>query len=170
MEILVRSDLGALLRGFPIDGEVVEIVGYGPVAVSAVREMIATGNAFLSAIICDGVQVTGVAHLQRTPNVYEKTALRWLYPTCAAEGCSATARLENDHRQDWAKTHVTGFDGLDRYCGAHHDLKTRESWALVEGVGKRPFVPPTDPRHPRHGGSAGTERPPPAANDPPEAA
>lgn len=29
-------------------------------------------------------------------------------------------------------------------------LKTRHGWALVEGKGKRPLVPPDDPRHPRH--------------------
>jgi hypothetical protein len=30
----------------------------------------------------------------------------------------------------------------------HHALKTHEGWSLVEGRGKRAFVPPGDPRHP----------------------
>jgi hypothetical protein len=61
------------------------------------------------------------------------------------------ARLENDHRVDWAESHFTLTDLMDRLCGPMHDLKTRENWALVEGSGKRPFVPPDDPRHPRFG-------------------
>ena len=45
---------------------------------------------------------------------------------------------------------------LDPLCDPDHDLKTYEGWALVEGKGKRPMVPPDDPRHPRF-----TQRPPP---------
>jgi hypothetical protein len=75
--------------------------------------------------------------------------LEWLYPNCAAQGCPTVARLEIDHRVDWARTQLTVFDLLDRLCGHHHDLKTRENWALVDGRGKRAFVPPDDRRHPR---------------------
>jgi hypothetical protein len=42
------------------------------------------------------------------------------------------------------------FDLLDRLCTHHHDLKSIEGWGLVAGRGKRRFVPPDDPRHPRH--------------------
>jgi hypothetical protein len=65
--------------------------------------------------------------------------------------------LENDHRVDWSATHLTVFDLLDRLCPAHHRLKTVEGWRLVEGTGKRAFVPPDDPRHP---GPVGTHAPP----------
>jgi hypothetical protein len=41
------------------------------------------------------------------------------------------------------------FDQLDGLCSHHHDLKTIDNWALVDGRGKREFVPPHDPRHPR---------------------
>jgi hypothetical protein len=43
-KIIVRVDLGALLRGWPTEGEVCEIAGFGPVAVSAVRDMIDSGD------------------------------------------------------------------------------------------------------------------------------
>ena len=158
-KILVRVDLAALLRGRPLGEEICEICGCGPVAVSAVKEMIASGNPFLVAIATDGHKVTGVAHLGRSANAFEQSALEWLYPTCAAEGCSAVARLENDHRHDWAKTHITAFDGLDRLCAPMHDLKTRHGWALVAGTGKRAFVAPSDPRHPANANQR--ERPPP---------
>jgi hypothetical protein len=147
-KVIVRVDLPALLRGHPLEGETCEIAGFGPVAVSAIRDMIDCGDPFLAAVVTKGEAVVGVAHLGRRPTAAQRTALQWLYPTCAAQGCTSVARLEIDHRVDWAKSHLTVFDLLDRLCCHHHDLKTRQGWGLVEGRGKRAFVPPDDPRHP----------------------
>ncbi len=159
-KIIVRVDLAALLRGRPLDGEVCELAGYGPVAVSAIRDLIDTADPFLAAVVSMGERVVGVAHLGRRASAAQQTALEWLYPSCAVEGCGAVAFLENDHRVDWAMSHVTVFELLDRMCSHHHDLKTRDNWALVAGHGKRSFVPPGDRRHPRH----------PPANGPPHGA
>ncbi|HLY83879.1 MAG TPA: hypothetical protein VKQ71_12880, partial [Acidimicrobiales bacterium] len=71
-----------------------------------------------------------------------------LYPACAVAGCPTQAHLEIDHRIDWAQTHYTVVDLLDRLCTFHHDLKTHDGWALIDGRGKRAFVAPDDPRHP----------------------
>ena len=91
----------------------------------------------------------------------QRTALQWLYPICAVEGCSALAR-EIDHRHDLVKTLTTRFEDSDPYCKHHHDLKTYEGWGLVEGTGKRAFVPPDDPRHPNKADKCqGRQRPPP---------
>ena len=145
----MRVDLGALLRGRPVQGEVCEIAGFGPVAVSAVRDMIDSDDPFLAAVATRGAKVVGVAHLGRRPNARQQTALQWLYPSCANEACSARARLDYEHRVDWATNHLTVLDLLDRLCPHCHALKTRHNWSLVEGRGKRPLVPPDDPRHPR---------------------
>ena len=163
-KVLVRVDLEALFRGYPADGEVCEIAGFGPVPVSVVAELLAQGDTFLAAVITKGVAVTGVVHLGRSHTAYQRTALQWLYPICAVEGCSALAR-QIDHRHDWAKTHTTLFDDADPYCKHHHDLKTYQGWGLVEGRGKRAFVAPDDPRYPNNATQAGkaSERPPPAA-------
>jgi hypothetical protein len=48
----------------------------------------------------------------------------------------------------WADDQVTELANLDALCGHHHRLKTHHGWALIAGVGKRPMVPPGDPRHP----------------------
>jgi hypothetical protein len=146
----VRVDLPALLRGYPVSGEVAELVGFGPVAVSVIRDLIDSGDPFLTAVATRCVDVVGVAHLGRRPTAHQQTALEWLYPTCAVEGCSAVARLEMDHREDWAATHVTLLSLIDRLCPHHHRLKTRQNWGLVDGRGKRAFVAPGDARHPRH--------------------
>src|SRR5215210_8632832 len=66
-----------------------------------------TGDPFLAASVTDGEAVVGVAHLGRRANARQQTALEWLYPSCAAEGCTAVACLENDHRVDWAASHTT---------------------------------------------------------------
>ena len=149
-KVIVRVDLGALLRGYPIQGELCEICGFGPVAVSALRELIDSGDPFLAAVVTRGQEVAGVAHLGRRANAAQQTALEWLYPCCAVEGCSASTWLENDHRLDWATSGLTVLDLFDRLCSHHHDAKTLEGWSLVEGRGKRAFVAPEDPRHPRN--------------------
>jgi hypothetical protein len=149
-KVIVRVDLLTLLRGYPVSGETCELVGYGPVAVSAVRDMIDSGDPFLAAVATKGQAVVGVAHLGRRPNAAQQTALDWLFPACTVQGCSTQRHLEIDHRVDWADTHFTLLEWLDGLCKHHHLLKTRDGWALVEGTGKRALVPPDDPRHPRH--------------------
>jgi hypothetical protein len=149
-KMLVRVDFPVLLGDQPVGDEVCEIAGYGPVGPSAIRDLMETGDPFLAAVVTKGKEVVGVAHLGRRPTAHQRSALEWLYPTCAAEGCNALTFLEFDHRDDWATTHRTVFELLDRLCRHHHDLKTNDGWALVEGRGKRAFVPPDDTRHPRH--------------------
>jgi hypothetical protein len=148
-KVIARVDLGALLGGYPGEGETCEIAGYGPVAVSAIADLMDSADPFLAAVVTRGEAVVGVAHLGRRPRATQQTALEWLYPACAVEGCTAAARLEVDHRVEWATSHLTLLDLLDRLCPHHHDLKTLDGWALLEGRGKRAFVAPHDPRHPR---------------------
>ena len=172
LKLLVRVDLEALLRGYPADGETCELAGYGPVAVSAIRDLMASRSTFLAAIVTRLKALVGVAHLGRRPTAHQQSALEWLYPSCAAEGCAAQGHLERDHRVDWARSHLTVLDLLDLLCPHHHRLKTTEGWALVPGTGKRPFVPPDDRRHPRHpgvsSGSGRAETRPPAPACPPD--
>jgi hypothetical protein len=148
-KVIVRVDLPTLLRGYPVSGETCEIAGFGPVALSAVEEMLSSGSCLLEAVITDGEAVAGVVNFSRRLNSKQVTALEWLYPTCGAKGCGASTHLEFDHREDWSKTHFTLVELCDRLCSFHHDLKSRQGWMLVEGRGKRDFVPPSDPRHPK---------------------
>ena len=63
---------------------------------------------------------------------------------------TAAAVLANLSRLEWA----------ERMCGHDHDKKTQLGWSLVAGTGKRAFVAPDDPRHPKNAGRAppGEER------------
>jgi Domain of unknown function (DUF222) len=144
---LLRIDAAALRRG-RVDGqELCEIAGVGPVPVSVARDLL--GEAIVKLVITNGVDVANVTHLGRGPTAAQKIAIRWTNPSCNAEGCHRR-RIEYDHRKPWAQTRHTRLDELDPLCDYHHDLKTRLGWALVPGTGKRAFVPPDHPRHPRH--------------------
>jgi hypothetical protein len=117
------------------------------VPVSVARELL--GEAILKLVITRGVDVVNVTHLGRGPTAAQRAALLWITPTCSVQGCNRS-RVENDHREPWADTQHTRLDELDPLCEFHHDLKTRLGYALVPGTGKRAFVPPDDPRHPRY--------------------
>jgi Domain of unknown function (DUF222) len=144
---LLRVDAAALRRGRVEGEELCEIAGIGPVPVTVARDLL--GEAIVKLVITRGVDVANITHLGRGPTVAQKIALMWANPTCLVEGCHRR-RIEYDHRLDWKDTRHTRLDELDPLCDYHHDLKTRLGWALVPGTGKRPFVPPDDPRHPRH--------------------
>ncbi|MDQ1510487.1 MAG: hypothetical protein QOG50_2331 [Actinomycetota bacterium] len=145
---LIRADIESLLRGTVEGSEICEIAGLGPIPAMVARELL--GDAILKLVITKGVDVANVTHLGRSPTVAQQVALWWQAPMCTAEGCTRTRRLENDHQLGWAETHRTRVDELDPLCTHEHDLKTNHGWALVTGTGKRPFVPPTDPRHPKY--------------------
>lgn len=150
LRVMVRVDLDALLRGVAVEGELCDMPGYGPVPVSVVEDLLATENPFIVGILTKGQELIGVYHHGRHPNAYQRSALDFLSPMCTVEGCSSRAGLQYDHREDFQATGITAFDLLDRLCRHHHGQKTHHGWALVPGRGKRAFVAPGDPRHPRH--------------------
>jgi hypothetical protein len=145
---LVRVDLETLQRGSVDDGEICEIAGLGPIPAGTARELL--GDAILKLVITKGVDVVDVTHLGRSPTVAQQVALWWQAPICTAEGCTRSRRLENDHEIGWAQTKRTVLGELDPLCTHEHRLESNHGWALVTGTGKRPFVPPDDPRHPKY--------------------
>ncbi len=148
---LLRVDLESLTRGRVEGDEVCEIAGIGPVPVGTARQVL--GDAILKLVITKGVDVANVVHLGRGPTAAQRVALLWSTPKCTNEACSRTM-VEIDHRDPWAKTKHTVLHELDGLCHHDHDLTTQRGWSLVQGTGRRAFVAPIDPRHPR-------SRPPP---------
>jgi hypothetical protein len=144
---LVRVDHTALVRGTVEGDEICEIPGLGPIPATTARELL--GDSVLKLVITKGIDVANVTHLGRSPTVAQRVALWWQAPECTAEGCTRARWLENDHQLGWAETRRTCLDELDPLCKHEHRLKTLFGWSLVDGKGKRPFVPPTDPRHPK---------------------
>jgi Domain of unknown function (DUF222) len=153
---LLRVDVTALRHGRVEGEELCEIAGVGPVPVTVARKLL--GDAIVKLVITNGVDVANVTHLGRGPTTAQKIALMWINPTCAVEGCNRR-RVEYDHQTPWAQTRHTRLDELDPLCEYHHDLKTRLGWALVSGKGKRLFMPPDHPQHPRHRAREGPSTP-----------
>lgn len=147
---IVRIDHEALCRGRAEGDEVCEVAGLGPVSVATVRALALEDDPFWAAIVTRGYDVLSVAHLGRQPNAFQRTALEWLFPTCAVRGCNQSVRVQWDHREDWRHTHHTTLAELDGLCAFHHRLKTTKGWMLVDGSEpKRDFVPPGELRHPK---------------------
>lgn len=155
---LLRIDISALWRGHVEGDELCEITGLGPIPVGVARRLL--GDALLKLVITNGQAVAHVTSLTRGPTQAMKYASLWTSPTCVVEGCSRTI-IEHDHRTgaEFKDTQHTRLDELDQVCPGHHDLHTYGGWALVAGTGKRPMVPPDDPRHPRNTGPPGTGPP-----------
>jgi hypothetical protein len=144
---LLRLDVAALWRGHVEGDELVEVTGLGPIPVAVARRLL--GDAVLKLILTKGEAVAHVTSLTRGPTQAMRYALLWTSPTCTVEGCTRTI-VEHDHRHgaEYKHTRHTRLDELERLCHTHHDLHTHHGWALVEGGGKRPMVPPDDPHHP----------------------
>jgi len=145
--VIVVIDHAALVRGYAEPGERCVIDGIGPVPVSTIEEMMR--DAFLAAVVTDGIDIQSMVHLGRQPTAAQRTALIVRDPTCVIPGCDVTEGLEIDHVSGWVPTHHTTLKELARECGHHHDLKTYEGWVLSGGPGHWKWDPP--PGGPRPG-------------------
>ena len=139
-KVIVRIDHTALVRGHTTPGEVCEIPGVGPIPVATAREI--ARDAFLTAVVTDGVDVRSVAHLGRSATAHQRTALQARGMNCAVPGCGTTNGLEIDHVDGWAITRRTELDQLDWLCHHHHDQKTHRSYHLQGPPGHRTWHPP----------------------------
>ena len=106
-------------------------------------------KSILKLVITKGVDVVNVTHLGRGATAAQRIASLWSKPKCANEACSSQF-VQIDHREPWAETKHTRYDEIDPLCPHDHDLKTYEDWSLVQGKGRRAFVSPDDPHHPRY--------------------
>ena len=146
----VVIDHAALLRGKAEAGERCEVAGVGPVPVRVVRSML--DDAFVTAVVSDGVDVSTVAHLGRRPTAHQRSALEVRDPECVVGGCHVRVGLEIDHVEPWSATRVTKLDALARLCRFHHAQKTHEGYRLEGGPGHWRWLKPdgtdVDPRPP----------------------
>lgn len=142
---IIRADYEALRRGHVEGEEVCEIVGLGPIPIRTALGLL--GESTLHLVLTKGVDVMNVTYLGRGVNAAQKIALDWSQCLCSNSRCTGNW-LQDDHRDDFAGNPVTELGNIDRLCPHCHRLKTYKGWRLVEGTGRRPLVPPEDPRHP----------------------
>ena len=102
-------------------------------------------DAFVTAIVKKGKDITTVAHLGRHIPAELRTALIVSGRECSIEGCSGREYLELDHCEiDHAKGGPTAWWNLTWVCSIHHDRKS-SGWILGPPdpvTGKRKLHPP----------------------------
>jgi hypothetical protein len=141
-DLVVVADLGAYRRGHVHDGEACHLVGGGPIPVSLAHELGA--DAFVKAVLHDGVAIHTVAHFGRHLPAELRTALEVGAPpgfdgvSCVEEGCDRRYGLEWDHVDPVANGGATSYANLKARCWDHHRDKTeRDRLAgLLSGRGE----------------------------------
>jgi hypothetical protein len=136
----VVIDHAALSRGQAEATERCEVAGVGRVPVRVVRSML--DDAFVTAVVSDGVDVYNVAHLGRRPTAHQRSALEVRDPECVVPTCHVRVGLEIDHVEPWSATRITKLDALARLCRFHHAQKTHEGYRLEGGPGHWRWLKP----------------------------
>jgi hypothetical protein len=124
VHILLDHEL--LVRGGEGEGTC-EIPGVGPVDYEWVRSIM--GDAFLTAVIKKGVDITTVAHLGRKYPAELMTAMIVGGRECSIDGCGVRGYLERDHVHEVSKGGPSAWWNLAWLCYYHHQLKSR-GWIL----------------------------------------
>ncbi len=143
----VVIDHEALVRGNALEGERCEIPGVGPVSVDWVRSLL--GDAFVTAIVKKGTDISTVAHFGRHVPAELRTAMIVSGRECSIEGCSGREYLELDHCE---VNHAAGgpmaWWNATWLCSIHHTRKS-SGWILGPPdpvTGKRRLEPPGSAR------------------------
>ena len=127
-DMVIVTDLRAYRRGHAHPGEVSHIVGGGPIPVSLALEL--AKDAFLKAVLHDGVEIHTVKHFGRRRPAELETALMLGTPpdfdgvSCAAVGCDRKLGLQWDHQDPVANRGPTSAENLQPLCEPHHREKT----------------------------------------------
>jgi hypothetical protein len=127
-DLVIVCDLRAYRRGHAEDGEVSHIIGGGPIPVSLAQEL--GQDAFLKAVLHDGVNIHTIAHFGRRYPAVLRTALmlgappEFEGPICSEPGCDRRYHLERDHIDPCANDGKTSYENLASPCWPHHRIKT----------------------------------------------
>jgi hypothetical protein len=127
-DLVIVCDLRAYRRGHAHPDEPCHIVGGGPVPLSLVREL--SSDAFVKAVLHNGVQIETVAHFGRYIKAELRTALELGAPpefdgiTCSEAACDRRYHLEWDHVNPRANGGPTTYENLEPRCWPHHQEKT----------------------------------------------
>jgi hypothetical protein len=125
-DMVIVADRSALERGHVLDGEVCHIIGGAPIPVSVAVQL--AQDAFVKAVIHDGVQVETIKHYGRHINAELRTILGigdppW-FPGPVCVDCGAHFRLQIDHVDPVANNGATCATNLEPRCPPCHAAKT----------------------------------------------
>jgi hypothetical protein len=138
-KVIVVVDLEALRRGWTEGDETCEIRGVGPVPVDVARRLL--GDAALSIIIKDGVDVMNVTNVKRNLNAAQQTVVEWWGLRCEVKGCDCTDFVDVHHTFEYVRSGRTRLDELRVYCKHHHRAEHRGWKPDDDQIRKRPGEP-----------------------------
>lgn len=127
-DLVIVCDLRAYRRGHAHEGEPCHIVGGGPIPVALAREF--GRDAFVKAVLHDGVKIDTIAHFGRKSSAVLRTALELGAPpefdglVCSEPNCDRRYHLERDHKDPVANGGPTAFANIEPLCYPHHQAKT----------------------------------------------
>ena len=137
-DLVIVCDVFAWRRGHSHPGELCQIIGAGPVPVELAHEL--GKDAFLKAVLHDGVAVHTIKHFGRHFPAELRTALdlgpapRFSGARC--ELCASRFGLEYDHVNPVANKGETSLANIKAMCWADHQAKTeRDRQAGLLGPG-----------------------------------
>ena len=129
-DLVIVCDLRAYRRGHTENGEQCHIIGGGPIPVSLAQELVR--DAFLKAVLHDGVGIHTISHYGRRYPAILRTALMLGAPPefegriCSEPGCDRRYHLERDHIDPCANGGQTSLANLASPCWPHHRVKTEQ--------------------------------------------
>ncbi|HVA75921.1 MAG TPA: HNH endonuclease signature motif containing protein [Acidimicrobiales bacterium] len=127
-ELVIVCDVNAYRRGHSHPGEPCHIIGGGPIPVDIARQL--GSDAFLKAVIHDGVNVHTIAHFGRHIPAHLRTALELGAPPhfdgLACARCGRKWGLQLDHDRPVAARGLTELNNLQALCWQDHHDKTEE--------------------------------------------
>lgn len=141
VDVIVRVDHEALVRGHAEGDEMAEIDGVGPLPVPKIVDLMS--DAGVKVVFAHANDVSRIYHFTRTINASILTALIHRDPRCVVGGCGATRFLEIDHVVPFSEGGPTTLANLARLCSFHHSLKSNEGYVLWrDGDNQWHFDPP----------------------------
>ncbi|HLH46939.1 MAG TPA: DUF222 domain-containing protein [Acidimicrobiales bacterium] len=154
-ELVIVCDLHAWRRGHAHAGEVCQVIGGGPLPVEVARDL--AENAFVKAVLHDGVEIRTVAHYGRRLPAELRSALDLGSPPdfagAACVDCGQRWGLEYDHIDPVAHGGPTSYANLAPRCWRDHQAKTEQD-RRAGLLAARPGHPPERTPAPAAGRSA----------------
>jgi hypothetical protein len=125
-ELVIVCDVFAWRRGHSHGGEPCQVIGGGPIPVELAHEL--GKDAFLKAVLHDGVAVHTIKHFGRHLPAELRTALDLgavpAFSGAQCEVCASRFGLEYDHVNPVANKGETSLANVKAMCWADHQAKT----------------------------------------------
>ena len=126
-----------------------EIPGVGPVSAAGAKRLL--GDAFVTLLVREGIDITAVVSAGHSPSAAQKRAVRARDGhRCVVEGCGGRRRLEIHHVDGYHPTRVTTVERLCLLCSFHHDLCSYRGYRITGVAGQWRLVGPDPPPGPGH--------------------